>query len=119
LATTETNNTSFNISGDLLKTDDSTLLNTGTYSIRINTDDGDSNFSKEFNITVIDDSTLEKIAIDVNCTTPATIDEYIELLKDDTIVKSEDNTTVSIYHDENSNKKVCLDYGEAYIERES
>jgi len=66
---------------------------------------------------VIDDSALEKIAIDVKCTTPATISDYIELLKDDTIVKSEDNTTVSIYHNENSNKKVCLDYGEAYIER--
>jgi hypothetical protein len=109
--------TNFNISGDLLRTDDSTLLNAGTYSIKVNTDDGHSNFSKEFNITVIDDSTLEKIAIDVKCTTPATISGYIELLKDDTIVKSEDNTTVSIYHDENSNKKVCLDYGEAYIER--
>ena len=114
----DTNNTSFNISGDLLKTDDSTLLNAGTYSIRVNTHDGDSNFSKEFNITVIDDSTLEKIAIDVKCTTPPTIDEYTELLKGDAIVKSEDNTTVSIYHDENRKKKVCLDYGEAYIERD-
>ena len=113
----DTNNANFNIRGDLLRIDDSTLLNAGNYSVRVNTDDGDSNFSKEFNITVIDDSTLEKIAIDVNCTTPATISDYIELLKDDTIVKSENNTTVSIYHDENSNKKVCLDYGEAHIER--
>ena len=114
----DTDYTNFNIDGDLLRVDDSTLLNAGIYSIKVNTDDGDSNFSKEFNITVIDDSTLEKIAIDVKCTTPATVDEYIELLKGDTIVKSENNTTVSIYHDENSNKKVCLDYGEAYIERD-
>lgn len=62
--------------------------------------------------------TIEKIAIDINCVIPATIDNYIELVKGDSIVKKEENTTVSIYHDENSNKRVCLDYGEAYIKRE-
>ena len=112
-------NTSFNISENLLKVDDSTILDAGIYTIRVNTNDGHSDFSKEFNITILDDSTLKKIEIDVKCTTPATITDYITLVKGDSIIKSEDNTTVSIYHDEKSNKRVCLDYGEAYIERES
>ena len=62
--------------------------------------------------------TIEKIEVDVNCVIPAMIDNYIELINGDNIVKKEANTTISIYHDENSNKRICLDYGEAYIERE-
>ena len=57
------------------------------------------------------------IPIDVNCTTPATISTYITLQSDDVIVKEENNTTISIYHDINLNKKVCLVSGKAYIIR--
>ena len=85
---------------------------------------GDSRGNSNENEAVIgvvieDNKTTEKIEIDVNCVTPAMMDNYIELIKGDSIVKKEENTTISIYHDENSNKRVCLDYGEAYIERES
>ncbi|MGB5981148.1 MAG: HYR domain-containing protein [Nonlabens sp.] len=47
-----TNNGSFNISGPLLRIN--STLAPGTYSIRINTNDGTDDFSKQFTITVID-----------------------------------------------------------------
>jgi hypothetical protein len=55
------------------------------------------------------------IDVDVNCTTPATISTYITVNSGDVIVKKEDNTTISIYHDVNGTKKVCLESGSAYI----
>ena len=61
-------------------------------------------------------STIQ-IPIDVNCTTPATINTYIPLQSGDSIVPQEDNTTVSTYHDINGTKRVCLVSGSAYIER--
>jgi hypothetical protein len=113
----DANNKDFHINGDELRTDPSTLLDAGVYSIRVNTNDGESDFSKELNITVIDDTTLEKIAIDIECETSTSISEYIALVKGDTIIKGEENTTISIFHDENNQKRVCLNAGEAYIER--
>lgn len=57
------------------------------------------------------------IAIDVTCTTPATIDTYIELKSGDTIVKNSDNTSIETYHDATGAKKVCLVSGSASIIR--
>ncbi|QTE24142.1 Ig-like domain-containing protein [Polaribacter cellanae] len=47
-----TNNGSFNISGSTLRT--SSALNAGTYSIRVNTNDGTDNFAKAISIIVLD-----------------------------------------------------------------
>jgi len=58
------------------------------------------------------------IPIDVNCTTPATIATYITVNSGDVIVKEEENTTISIYHDVNGTKKVCLVSGLAHIIRQ-
>ncbi|MGB3591637.1 MAG: Calx-beta domain-containing protein [Nonlabens sp.] len=51
--TGDSNNGSFNISGNTLRTN--TTLGGGAYSVRINTNDGTDNFSKQFNILVVDD----------------------------------------------------------------
>ena len=59
----------------------------------------------------------QKIDIDINCTTPAQVETYINLYSGDTIVKKEDNTSISTYHDTNGTKKVCLVSGSAYILR--
>ena len=67
---------------------------------------------------VVVEAHMEKINIDINCTIPATIDSYIELQKGDKIVKNEHNSTISIYHDENSNKRACLERGVVHIDRE-
>ena len=58
------------------------------------------------------------IDVDVNCTTTPNatdISNYITVNSGDVIVKKEDNTTISIYHDVNGTKKVCLESGSAYI----
>ena len=61
------------------------------------------------------------IDIDVNCTvgtqTQTTIDTYIPVYSGDVIVKDDENTSVSIYHDINGTKKICLEYGNAHIIR--
>lgn len=58
------------------------------------------------------------VPINITCTTPATIDTYIELQSNDTIVKNQENTKVEIYHDVNGLKKVCLVSGSASIVRQ-
>ena len=57
------------------------------------------------------------IQIDVNCTTVADIATYISLQSNDAIVKNDNNTSVSIYHDLNGTKKICLVSGSAHILR--
>ena len=49
------------------------------------------------------------IAIDVPCTTPATIDDYIKLESGDTISIASGTPTIVTYHDANGTKRVCLD----------
>jgi len=51
--TGDTDNASFNIDGSTLRT--TSALSAGSYSIRINTNDGTDDFAKEFSITVNDD----------------------------------------------------------------
>jgi len=58
------------------------------------------------------------IPVTIDCvTTPDSNDiaTYITLSSGDVIVKDDDNTSVSIYHDINGTKKICLEYGVAHI----
>jgi hypothetical protein len=64
-----------------------------------------------------DGNSYEKIAIDVNCTTLNTIDEYITLKSGDQIIKDEEDSNITIFHDENGVKKICLQSGKAHINR--
>ena len=65
-------------------------------------------------------ASVTQIQITVACVTSPTltdIDAYITLLSGDTIVKDEDNTTISTFHDIDGVKKVCLVSGSAHIVR--
>ncbi|MFO7593322.1 MAG: hypothetical protein R6X15_04660, partial [Pseudomonadota bacterium] len=53
--TGDTDNASFNINGDELRANDPTALADGTYSVRIQTNDGDATYSESFGVTVNDD----------------------------------------------------------------
>jgi len=64
-----------------------------------------------------DENSYEQINISKSCTTPDTIEDYITLKSGDRIVKDDEGTKVSILHDENSVKKICLNSGKAHIVR--
>jgi len=57
------------------------------------------------------------ISIDVVCNDTDSIDGYITLQTGDIIIKNEENTEITIYHDEDNQKVVCLDSGSASINR--
>lgn len=62
--------------------------------------------------------TQETIDINVSCvTSPSSsdIDTYLTLESGDSIVKDEDGTVVSTYHNSDGDKKVCLNSGKAHI----
>ena len=61
---------------------------------------------------------FEKISVDVKCTTPPMIAEYLEVLKGDKIEEVTSNSSIKLYHDENNVKKVCLLSGEVFVVRE-
>jgi len=64
------------------------------------------------------EESVEKIGINITCTSPATLSDYIELKSADKLVKDEsDRTIIRLYHDENNVKRVCLQSGKAHIER--
>lgn len=73
--------------------------------------------SNNNNAEGFDGNSYEKIDISKSCTTPDTVKEYISLKSGDQIVKDDEGTNVSILHDENSVKKVCLNSGKAHIVR--
>jgi hypothetical protein len=61
----------------------------------------------------------EKIDI-TNCVSSPTItdiDNYETIEGGDVIIKKEDNTTISTYHDVDNVKKICVESGSAYILR--
>jgi hypothetical protein len=61
------------------------------------------------------------IPIDVDCITNPTvlqIETYIKLESNDVIVKDNDEAEISIYHDINGNKSVCLITPTAHIIRQ-
>lgn len=62
-------------------------------------------------------NSFEKIGISKLCTSPDRIEDYIVLKSGDQIVKDDEGTQISIFHDENSVKKVCLNSGTAHISR--
>lgn len=65
-------------------------------------------------------TTTITIAIDVACIANPTlsdIDTYITTLSGDSIVKDDENTTISIFQDTNNVKKVCLESGVAHLLR--
>lgn len=62
-------------------------------------------------------NSYEEINISKSCTSPDVVDEYISLESGDQIVKDSEGTEISILHDENSVKKICLNSGTAHIER--
>jgi len=77
--------------------------------------DSDTKSTDDSNKTVV--TTIE---IDVPCTVDTTtsdIESYITLESGDTIIKDEDNTTVSIFYDAEGNEKVCLVEGKAHLLR--
>lgn len=60
--------------------------------------------------------TSTKVTI-VDCNSSLVISDYTTLESGDTIIKDEDNTTVSTYHDIDGNKTICILSGSAYILR--
>ena len=58
----------------------------------------------------------DKTAIDIECD-GNDIADYIDLKSGDTIVKEDDNTVISTYHNDEGSKKVCLQSGSAHIVR--
>ena len=71
----------------------------------------------ESNTTVPTEENSEKIQIEVKCTTPPVLSEYMELQSGDTIIKDEEPSSITLYHDENNEKLVCLNSGKAHIQR--
>ncbi|MDQ7083908.1 MAG: Ig-like domain-containing protein [Sulfurovum sp.] len=102
----DTDNGSFNISGTELRANDASTMSAGNYSIRVNVNDGHSDFAKVFSITVIDDinatlvsvsptNNATDIAIDTNLTLTLTEDAVagsgnivIHKTSDDSIVET-------------------------------
>jgi hypothetical protein len=64
-----------------------------------------------------DGNSFEKIAISQTCTPSDAVDEYFTLNSGDRVMKESEGTEVSIFHDENSLKKICLNSGSAYVIR--
>ncbi len=69
------------------------------------------------NTTVPTEENSEKIQIETKCTTPLVLSTYVELQSGDTLINDEENTSVTLYHDENNEKLVCLNSGKAHIKR--
>ena len=79
---------------------------------------GSSSTTESNNTTEpMEEDLFEKINIDVNCTSPDTVTDYITLKSGDQIIKDDEGTKVSILNDENSVKKICLNSGKAHIVR--
>ena len=62
--TGDTDNSSFNISGSIVRTNSS--LAVGSYSVRINTNDGTDDFAKEFTVNVTDDVAPEGYTVTID-----------------------------------------------------
>jgi hypothetical protein len=60
-----------------------------------------------------DTPTLTQI---VNCSSSTNIADYTSLSSEDTIVKDTADTVVTIYHDSEGNKLVCVEAGSASVQ---
>ena len=67
----------------------------------------------------VDEDLFEKISIDVNCTSPDNIIDYITLRSGDQLIKDEEDSNITILHDQERVKKVCLQSGKVHIRRSS
>lgn len=74
-------------------------------------------FKESNSTTAPTDESTEKIQIEAKCTTLPLLIEYVELQSGDTIIRDEDPSSITLYHDENNKKLVCLNSGKAHIER--
>ena len=68
---------------------------------------------------VVNEDSFEKLNIDVNCTSPDTISNYITLKSGDQLIKDEKDSNITILHDQEGVKKVCLESGKVHIRRSS
>ncbi len=69
--------------------------------------------------TIVNEDSFEKINIDVNCTSPDKIADYIALKSGDQLIKDEEDSNITILHDQEGIKKVCLQSGKVHIRRSS
>lgn len=76
-----------------------------------------SNSQEESTTNLETEVQFEKIYVEVNCTTPPNITEYIKVIKKDKIKEVTSDSSIKLYHDENNLKKVCLVSGEVFILR--
>jgi hypothetical protein len=75
------------------------------------------NTPEETNTSTSPSTVLNKINIEVQCTIPPNISEYLELQSGDKIVKEGQESRVKVYHDENNLKYICLESGQAFVQR--
>ncbi|VUD61841.1 hypothetical protein TDB9533_02906 [Thalassocella blandensis] len=63
-------NASFNISGNQLRVNDASTMNAGTYTVRLQTDDGSAALAKAFQLTIVDDviATVTGVLVPANAT---------------------------------------------------
>lgn len=69
------------------------------------------------NVEGFNPETEEMIAITTRCSIPSDITNYTELQSGDRVVKESEDTIVRLYHSENNLKSVCVESGQAHIER--
>jgi len=62
-------------------------------------------------------TTTQVLAIDAQCNAINDLSQYTPLQSGDIITKEEDNTLISIFHDQDNNKVVCIESGKASIIR--
>eukprot|EP00767_Chilomastix_cuspidata_P008293 gnl/Chilomastix_cuspidata/9460.p2 GENE.gnl/Chilomastix_cuspidata/9460~~gnl/Chilomastix_cuspidata/9460.p2 ORF type:complete len:103 (+),score=5.65 gnl/Chilomastix_cuspidata/9460:29-337(+) len=76
---------------------------------------GGSSSSSDGGTDTPDDNTDSTKTEIVSCLDSSNIEEYTSLQSDDEIVKDSEETVISIYHDSDGNKKICVESGSAYI----
>jgi len=62
-------------------------------------------------------ATTQVLAINAHCNINNDMSQYTPLQSGDIITKEEDNTLISIFHDQDNNKVVCIESGKASIIR--
>ncbi|MDW7694084.1 tandem-95 repeat protein [Flammeovirgaceae bacterium SG7u.111] len=94
--TGDTNNGSFNISGNTIRT--SSALTAGSYSVRINTNDGTDDFAEVFSITVVDNVAplISSIARQSPTTSPTNSDALVWDVTFDGAVANVDATDFTV-----------------------
>jgi cytoskeletal protein RodZ len=118
----ETNSTTPNSSDTSQETNNTTSKTPeGTNNTTSKTPEGTNNTTSKTpertNTSTPPSTVVGKVTIEVQCTTPPSISDYLELQSGDKIIKESEDSVVKIYHDENNLKYVCLESGQVYVER--